>query len=436
MPRVLIVTSMWLPYLAADAQRARMLATGLPAEGWDVEVLVPADTFQLREHFEQHADLMATRTVVHRAPVEWAAAFKLINSRSLAWRAYRPLRALGDRLLGGKRFDLVYITCAQHAWLHLGAHWRRRFDVPIVLDFHDPWYVPTVGKPTHISPWKARVSNSLARVLERRAIGAASGLVSVSPGYLATLNDRYRGSGFDALRPDRQAVIPFGVDPSDLDAARRITAPNDDPPPRDSLTVVYTGAGSTIMERSFREICRLIAEVRPATRFPAAGWRILLFGTEPSAPEGGGVLARVAAEMGLSDMVREHPARLGYLDALHRVVTADGLLVLGVDDPAYMPSKLFLYGLTGKPILACVCEDSVVCGYFERAPGLGELLRFPEGSRPCAEGANVMGAFLDAVAGRQTVDRRDVLREWLAPAMARQHVTLFRTITQSVPPPR
>ena len=111
MPRVLIVTSMFLPYLAADTHRARLLAAELPLQGWDVELLVPDDRFQNREHLEPNAELLTVDAAVHRAEPEWSGLFRLLNSRSLGLRAYRHVRRLGDRLISEQHFDLISFSC-------------------------------------------------------------------------------------------------------------------------------------------------------------------------------------------------------------------------------------------------------------------------------------------------------------------------------------
>jgi hypothetical protein len=424
-PRVLIVTSMAAPFLAADAHRARVLAGALPAWGWEAELLVPDDSLQLPEHRDPHADLLAADVPIHRAPARWQTLFRLMQARSLGWKALPSLKRAGDRLLSAGGFDLVYFSSAQHPHFYLGVPWRRRFGMPFVVDLHDPWFVEAPREPSHLPRLKTRAANGLARFLERATVASASGVVSVSPSYLDTLARRYRGRGWPALRPDRQRVIPFGVDERDFDAAGRL-ADGGLPLVPGRRTIVYTGAGSTIMERSFRELCLHLARIRSRTPDRCANLSIELFGTEPLA-RSGGVLARVARETGVDDIVREETARLGYLDALGKVTRADGLLVLGVDDPAYMPSKLFLYAMTGRPLLACVHEHSVITSYFDREPGLGRLIHFGEAA-PAATAQSLVEAFLDDVIAQRTTDRRAMLREWLAPSGARQHAGLFDAI--------
>ncbi len=426
MPRVLIVTSMFLPYLAADTHRARLLAAELPAQGWDVELLVPGDAFQISAHYESNAALLALDAPVHRAKPEWSAIFALFNSRSLGWRGYHPLRRLGDSLLSGGRFDLVYFSCSQPIFFHLGVGWRRRFGTPFVLDFHDPWYSEVLPEAKHLAHWKRTAANRLAAYLEKATLARSAGMVAVSRNYLEALNVRYRGYDWAALRPAHQAVIPFAASDQDFVAAGKLVVSEAGARTPETRTIVYTGAGGSIMEASFRNICRCLAELR--RRYPSllSGIRIQLFGTEPLAVGAAPTLTRVIAEEGLTSLIFEYPARLSYLEALRRVMDADGLLVLGVDDQAYSPSKLFLYGLSGKPILACMHASSVVDEYFNRAPDLGHLIHFGGGHAGAVPGdLSSMLAFLQEVANRKISDRRAILEEWLAPAMAHRHAEFF-----------
>lgn len=423
MPRVLIVTSMFLPYLAADMHRARLLAAELPAQGWEVELLVPGDAFQNAAHFQPDAELLEVAVPVHRAEPEWRWVFASLNARSLGTCAYRSLRRLGDTLLSSGRFDLVYISCSQHAFFHLGVGWKRRHHIPYVLDFHDPWYTERLPPAKHLAGFRRMLANRLAQGMESAALRHACGLVSVSLTYLETLNARYRGLDWLALQPHRQAVVPFAASDRDYVAAGQLACTEIDEDSMGNRTIVYAGAGGTIMEESFRHLCRLLLEVRRREPLLLAAVRIQLFGTEGYAAGPIPTLTRVAEEAGLAGLVSEFPARVSYLEALRRVTEADGLLVLGIDSAGYNPSKLFLYGATGKPLLACLRADSVVDEYFRQSPELGHLVHF--GGAGTGDFESVI-AFLREVSGRGAPSREGVRKRWLGEEMARRHAEFFR----------
>ena len=434
MPRVLIVTSMFLPHLAADVHRPRMLASELPHHGWEVELLVPGADFHSADLLEPDQHLLDVVAPVHRAAPRWAGLFRLLRSNSLSWRAYRPMRMLGDSLLAARRFDLVYVSCSQANFFYLGAAWRKRFGIPFIVDLHDPWYSPLPQQAGHHSRWKRRLANEIARLMERATLREAAGLVSVSALYFEAVNRRYAGQTWESLQPLRQATIPFGASEGDYRAVRQVSSPRQGHEAPGIRTVVYTGAGGAIMADSFRALCRYLIQIREQSPALLSGIRFRLFGTEPAAAGREPVLSRIATEEGVSDLFSESPSRLSYLEALRWVDGADGLLVLGVDDAAYSPSKLFLYALSGKPLIACMKSGSTVGSYFASLPELGELVEFGFGAESSnGEALRRVAGFLEDVGHRRTTDRGATLKSFLAPEMSRRHVELFDRCIQAKP---
>lgn len=426
MRRALVVTSSYKPTAIADMHRARHLAWELPAAGWDVEVLFPGQAFQRPEFTEPGASwLFAPDTPLHPVAPTAARLFRLAGMRSISWRALHPLHVEGCRLLDSGRFDLVYITTGHFPLFALGPGWTRRTGVPYVLDFHDPWIRPDTGRQTTRSSVKRVVSNALAVRLERYAVEHAAGFVSVSPAYLAELRERYGTR--PALSPDRAVAIPFAGSHHDFPPRPTTRAFT----PGATRRIVYIGAGGAIMRRSVDTICSAMAQIRRKTPDLLRGLQILLAGTDGGWQDGGPrPLQDLAASYGLGDIVREEPRRITYTEAMALVQSSDGLLVLGVDDAGYVPSKLFTYALTGLPLLASLREDSPACAPFEQVDGPGELLRFAPVSRPSREPDTMtMRRFLAAVQqGQRRVPDRDALVPFMAPAMARRHARLFDTV--------
>lgn len=422
MPRALIVTSSYAPTTIADMHRTRHLAWDLPAAGWDVEVLCPDQSFQRPEFTDPGAGwLFRADTPVHHAAAWAPSLFALAGMRSIGWRAFWPLLTAGTRLLATGRFDLVYISTAHFPLFCLGPQWRRRLGVPYVLDYHDPWIRPDAGRQTTSGGLKRRLANALSHSMERAAVTQASGFVSVSPVYLEELRSRY--GALRALAPDRSAAIPFAGSPHDF-------APGCDAgTPSTPRHIVYIGAGGAIMRRTFDAICAALAAVRRDTPALLEGLRIQLVGTDGGWQDGGPrPLQDLAASYGLGDLVREEPRRIAYSEAMTRVQRSDGLLVLGVDDAGYVPSKLFSYALTGLPLLAAFRSDSPATTFFDAAPELGHLLSVDARSTSHPEHVVVMRRFLSEVhAGRRRTPSPS-LGPFLSPAMARRHASLFDTV--------
>jgi hypothetical protein len=133
-------------------------------------------------------------------------------------------------------------------------------------------------------------------------------------------------------------------------------------------------------------------------------------------------------------MVVESPPWIGYTKAMQLARHADGLLVLGVDDAGYVPSKLFTYALSGSPLLACVRADSPVRQYFDRMPAIGRLLTFDSDDTPVSETAlESMREFLHDVKAGARFERSVLIADYLSPAMARKHAELFGRVCQNLP---
>src|SRR5262249_18100649 len=136
-------------------------------------------------------------------------------------------------------------------------------------------------------------------------------------------------------------------------------------------------------------------------------------------------LEAIAEQEGVGDLVEEQPARVSYLRAMDLILRARGVLVLGVDDPAYMPSKLFTYALTGKPLLACLHRDSQGNRYFREIPGLGRLIHFgADAAQEFSEDAEVHLFVTEMAIGRR-FNRTAEISPYLSPAAARRHAELF-----------
>jgi hypothetical protein len=432
--RVLIVAGSYAPTMIADMHRARQLAWELPKLGWDVEILCPDASYQPPSCVDENSSaFFSPSTIVHYIPLFHPAVFSALGLGNIGWRAFVPMLQAGRQLLRERRFDIVYISTTQFPLFLLGPAWRRRFGVPYVLDFHDPCFNESASHPVWARPsLKHTIANWLSKYVESRSVIAAAGIISVSPAYVEILHRRYEEKKPAWLDGDRVAVIPFAALPHDLEEASEGMAYHG----ADSawpVRIVYVGAGGPIMLRSLSVLCKALSHLRIQNPELVKRIRIELFGTMLGWPEGAPRhLSDLACELGLADVILEYPSRVSYRRSLELLLGSDGALILGVDEAGYMPSKLFSYALSGKPLLASLRRDGPAFSQFRDRPGLGHALWFDKSSAmPAADAAKVLNAFLKEVIARRTFNRRAMLEPFLAPAMARRHVELFRACLQS-----
>ncbi len=417
MKRVLLVVSAYRPVMVADMQRARMLAWELPKCGWEVEILSPAASEVRQDIVEPDADAFFNpEVIVHQVKSIARPLFRMCSLRSHTWPTFLPMLNEGRKLLKNGAFDLVYISTATFNFFSLGAMWKRRLGTPYFLDYHDPWISGNGPKDRSL---KSRFNHMVSIKMERHAIRDCSGVVSVSPNYIAGLAERYGSQKPPDFFTERAEVIPFACRPDDFKcvSSAHSTSP----------AIVYVGAGGAIMKKGFSLLCKTLAAFRRQKPQACTEVRIKLFGTGfqwvPGDPK---ELLQVAEAHGVADLVEEDPRRVSYRKSIELLVQSAGALVLGVDDRGYIPSKLFPYSLSGKPLLAILHRQSPAYAIIQNAPSLGHALWFDDDAHIGDDQAmKAMEAFFDEVAARAHFAREQEYGQYTAGAMAEKHIAFF-----------
>ena len=210
---VLILSPYFPPSTLAGVHRARHLAKHLPAAGWTPIVLCVDEAYQ-----EERLDLGLARLVSSSTEVIKVAALSAKLTRpfgvgELSLRAWGPIRREVKRLLGSRKIDAVLITGSPYYPMLLAEPIKRRFAVPVVLDFQDPWVSDAGAKQPKFS--KAGLSHHLATVLEPLALRGADYITSVSDRQNADMAARYPW-----LDRAQMASLPIGGDSDDFAALR------------------------------------------------------------------------------------------------------------------------------------------------------------------------------------------------------------------------
>lgn len=434
MRRVLIVTSSYVPAMIADMHRARHLAWELPRIDWRVEILCPDGSYQQPSCMDEDStDFFSRNAITHFVPQYFAKIFRLLGFGNIGWRAVLPMLLAGRRLLRQREFDVVYISTTQFPLFLLGPAWQRCLGVPYILDLHDPCYKEDTVSPIWARPsLKHTFSHWLAKQIESLTVPAAAGLIAVSPAYIQTLSLRYASKKPRWLEEGRQAVIPFSALQCEFDEAARKQTESTDPIRGQQIRIIYVGAGGPIMRRSFLFLCRVLAYLREDDPKSVNKIRFDLFGTVLGWHDGDQrLLMDLARDEGIAELVCEDPRRVSYRKSVQLLLESDGVLILGVDDPGYMPSKLFSYAVSGKPVLAVIRRDSAAFAYFQSAPRLGHAIWFDKtGEMPVVDAAQTVDNFLREAIARMTFERQTEVEYFMAPSMARRHAELFEACLQ------
>lgn len=357
--KVLCVSPRFAPVNGADSHRLRLLVRHLSACGCKVDVLaVESASAGLAEETGLR-DLLPEDITIHRVPVWRLRGWGL---GGLAQRSAVPLYREGLRLLRASRFDLVFFSTTEFLLHLLGPAWQARTGVPFCMDYQDPW-VNDYYKRTGARPPGGRVkyacSQWLHRIAERVVAPRASGFISVSGDYLASIENRY-GHGI-AVRP--RLVAAFPAEPLEfIEAPARAAArTRTDEGANTSVVWRYVGRGGPDMARAARGFFAAWQQAIEHGILAARDARLELAGTSYArAGEGQPSIAPLAADFNLRHAVRESTDRLPYLQTLQLLSTSDALVVFGSDDPSYTASKIYPYLLARRPLLAIFHERSSV----------------------------------------------------------------------------
>ena len=408
--RVLMVCYHFPPMSQTGSLRVARFAKYLPAD-IAVEVLTVANPPEETGNRALLAEL-AGRVTIHKAALparftqRWVeSAFAGVPLGGLLAKALRtlftftlwipdwqvrwrqPALHTGGRLLGRGTFDVIFCSSPPHSVHLLGLELKRRYDVPLVVDFRDPW----TANPDR--SWPTRLHRARERRLEARVLAGADLVIANTPG-----NREQLLADFAGLAPEKVVVLPNGFDPARREAMQQPAPAASDGRRR----VLYTGH---LYERGDSVIRALAALLRTD---PDLSRRVVFrfVGTMDA-----GVAAR-AAELQAAGLVET----LSFVSAERvpeEIASADALLY--VVPPAgahWIPSKLYDYFLAEKPIVA-VLPRGDAWNFLEQS-GLGTLIE----DTGVADVSRGLRACLDRLQRGQLVARPD--REFIARFDARE----------------
>jgi hypothetical protein len=379
MRKVLLVSPHFPPINAPDHQRVRMALPYFEQFGWRPTVLAVA-----AEHVEGGLDPLQEQMLPKNVrivrtgalPVRW---MRLAGIRGLAYRAFGQLRRTGDELLRAEKFDLVFVSTTLFPVMTLGRRWKRRHNVPYVLDFQDPWwsdyYERHPGKHPPGGRLKYGFSQWLARRNEPPTVRDAAHVVSVSTAYVQQFLLRYPD-----LPAERFTTLPFGASELDFSSLANLGVSQSVFDPRDGKEHwVYIGRGGEDMAFAVRAFFTALKRYADEHSNLSERLRLHFIGTD-YAPKNRArkTVEPLARECGVDKLVTEQTGRLPYFTTLRCLSDAEALFIPGSDDPGYTASKLYPYVLAKKPLLAVFHKASSVVDILRRT-NAGKVVTFGDG---------------------------------------------------------
>lgn len=418
---VIIVSPYFPPSTLAGVHRARHLAKYLPAAGWTPIIVCVDEAFH-----EQRLDPELAKLVPQSAEIVKVKALSPRLCRPLGFgeislRAWFSLRRKVLELLKSRQIDTVLITGSPFYPMMLAREIKRRFKVPVVLDFQDPWVSSWGAKQTFLS--KAGLSHKLATLLEPIAVEATDFITSVSEKQNEELHARY-----PHLAAERMAAIPIGVDPDDYKALGMMPATNSvialDPT---CFNLSYVGTIWPAVIDTVRTMLQSLAEVRNRRPDVYSRLRLNFVGTTKNPNASDGCWVRSLAEgFGVADAVREYPERLPYLEALSLQVRSDAILVLGSLEPHYTASKIYGVMMSGRPYISVFHRESSSHQILSRAGG-GIAIEFGSDVALLTTVSSIADAIVRLAIARNTFGCTDpaAYRDFCADEIAKRFADVF-----------
>jgi hypothetical protein len=381
--RILIVSPNFPPINAADHHRIRMSLPYLTDFGWDASILSVHPDF-----IQGVRDPFLSKTVPDDIPLIYSEALSINLARkiglgNLGLRSFFYLLQTGHKLLQKQKFDLVYFSTTMFVTMALAPIWHKRFGLPYVLDFQDPWMSDYYYQPGSPSPPGGQIkyafSQLQAKILEPKTLACVSHIISVSPTYPKNLQQRY-----PHLQPDQFTVLPFGAPEEDFRQLSSLQLKQNVFDRHDGKKHwVYVGRGGNDMALSLRILFSAIQQDRVQNPLAWQSIQLHFVGTS-YAPGDKSVktIEPIAQEYDIIDLVQEYSQRIPYFEALQIMVDSDAILLIGSDDPGYTASKLYPCILARKPILAVFHEESSVIDILTSCRA-GRAVTFNRGDQLC-----------------------------------------------------
>lgn len=418
MRRALIVSPYFPPSTVAGVHRARFLSRYLPEFGWEPIVLCVHERYH-RERLDPDLAKLVPPTV---RVVKTGAFTVTPGVGDLGLRGYPHLARAGRTFLEREGADLVMATVLPGYASLLGAGLKRRFGLPFVLDYQDPWVSDWGASQPALS--KAGIAHRLAQWLEPRAIAAADHVTSVSEGTNEALRRRY-----PALGRERCSVMPIGGDAADFEAVGRDTAVSASLERRSGERLMsHVG---TLLPRGGETLAAVLTALGKVNTGRGPRLRLRFVGTS-NQPDGFGQFRALpeAERLGVAQWVEEIPERVPYLEALGHLVRSDAILALGSSERHYTASKIFPALLAGPPVLAVFHQASSVVEITRRAGG-ARCITFGD-EVPVSRQLPVIEQALRQIAAGETgslpARRPEALEPFSARAVSQRFARLFERL--------
>ncbi|MDP2636884.1 MULTISPECIES: glycosyltransferase family 4 protein [unclassified Pseudoalteromonas] len=232
-----------------------------------------------------------------------------------------------NKLVNGKKYDLVFATSSRLFTAFLGARIAKRINAPLYLDIRDI-FVDTLKDV--LNPKVTFVLKPILTLIENYTFSTAKHINLVSKGFECYFVNRFKSANY--------SWFTNGIDKEFLDTESPTELESNKP---ELFTVLYAG--------NIGEGQGLNTIIPELAKLAGVKYHFKVIG------DGGRKAALVEASKGIANISFHPPVNREQL--IHEYLSADILFLHLNDYPAFekvLPSKIFEYAAVGKPILAGV----------------------------------------------------------------------------------
>jgi len=359
MKTVLIISPHFPPVNAPDMQRLRQSLPYFFENGWEAEVItVNKKCIEVNSLDDFLLNSIPQNIKIHTIDAWDVNTTRKFGLGSLSMRSFFQFKKAGTEILKKRKFDLIFFSTTAFHVMALGPYWKRKFEIPFVVDIQDPWRNDFyLNKPPNERPPKFFITYNLDKYLEAKTIPFADGILSVSDEYINVFHERYKST-----QKTMSLTLPFAGNKLDFEIANdnsffQKTIPLD----KSKKNIIYIGRGGNDLKKAlliFFEALKQIAKESPDVYAQIHCWFI---GTSYAASgKGLQTIFPLAQSLGVHNVVTEITDRLPYFQSLYYLKQADLLFIPGSTDTAYTASKIYPYILAEKPLLAVFHKNSSV----------------------------------------------------------------------------
>jgi hypothetical protein len=367
--KLLIISPHFPPINAPDMQRIRMSLPFYKEHGWEPEVVTVHPNY-----IEGFQDEYLSETIPDEIKVHYVNALPIWITRkvglgSLSVRSLLFYLIKVNKLLKRGNYDLIFFSTTMFHVGVLGAYWKWRYNISFVVDLQDPWRNDFyLDKPKSERPPKFWFAYKLLSWTEAIAIPKASGIMSVSQGYLTEIKRRYI-----SIQNLPMKVIPFGASLIDFDLVNRkkIDGFKFKVKNYKVKNVVYVGAVTS----SFIPVIEAFFNVLMKDVEILSKYHFYFIGTSYSVSDSTPLVSELAFKLGMSDFVTEQTKRIPYFQTLATLQDADILFIPGSLDEDYNASKVYNAILSETPIFSIFNNKSEVKQIIEKSVS-GKVIGF------------------------------------------------------------